>query len=60
VTSFKSTVTPSAIAAAPAATSAAVGSRRLAASQQPPATAKSGHFTHHAEAITKSAVRGHQ
>ena len=61
VMSFTSTVMPSATAAAPAAASAAVGStRRLAASQQPPATAKSGHFTHQAEATTRTAVSGCQ
>lgn len=52
---------PSATAAAPAAATAAVGSaRRFAASQQPPATAKSGHFTHQAEATTRTAVSGLQ
>jgi hypothetical protein len=56
-----STVRPSATAAAPAAASAAVGiKRRLAASQQPPVSAKRGHLTHHAEAITNTAVRGPQ
>ena len=57
---FTSTVTPSANAAAPEAASAAVGSRRRTASQQPPVTAKSGHLTHQAEAITKTAVSGPQ
>jgi hypothetical protein len=60
VIAFNTTVTPSAIAAAPAAAIAAVGSRRFAASQQPPAKAISGHLTHHAEASTKTAVSGPQ
>jgi hypothetical protein len=58
---FSSTVTPSAIAAATMAARAAVGStRRLAPSQQAPATAISGHLTHHADATTKTAVSGPQ
>jgi hypothetical protein len=57
---FSSTVKPSAIPAAAAAASAAAGSRRFAASQQPPVNANRGHLTHHAEAMTKSAVRGPQ
>jgi hypothetical protein len=61
VSCFISTVMPSAIAAAPVAAKAAVGSRRrLAASQQPPVSAKTGHLTHQAEAITKTAVSGPQ
>jgi hypothetical protein len=60
VTCFSTTVTPSATAAAPAAATAVVGNRRRQASQQPPAIAKSGHLTHHADAITKSTVRGPQ
>jgi hypothetical protein len=61
VTCFSSAARPSAISAAVAPRSAAVGShRRLAASQQPPAAAMSGHLTHHADAITKTAVRGPQ
>ena len=61
VTSFTSAARPSAIRAAVAPRSAAVGNhRRLAASQQPPAAAMSGHLTHHADAITKTAVRGPQ
>jgi hypothetical protein len=53
--------TLSAIAAAVAANSAAVGiSRLLVASQQAPATANSGHLTHQAEAITNAAVSGCQ
>jgi hypothetical protein len=60
VTCFSTTVTPSATAAAPVTATAVVGNRRRQASQQPPATAKSGHLTHHADAITKSTVRGPQ
>jgi hypothetical protein len=60
VTCFSKTVTPSASAAAPVTATAVVGSRRRQASQQPPAIAKSGHLTHHADAITKSTVRGPQ
>ena len=60
VTYFSNTVSPSAIAAAPEAAMAAVGSRRRAASQQPPVNAKSGHLTHQADATTKTAVRGPQ
>jgi hypothetical protein len=60
VTCFSTTVTPSAIAAAPEAANAVIGSRRRRASQQPPVTAKSGHLTHHADAITKTTVRGPQ
>ncbi len=52
---------PSAIVAANAAASAVVGITRLfAASQQPPAAAISGHFTHQAEARMKTAVAGPQ
>ncbi|HXV03370.1 MAG TPA: hypothetical protein VFP24_07345 [Gaiellaceae bacterium] len=60
VTCFSATVTPSATAAAAEAASAVVGSRRRKASQQPPVTAKSGHLTHHADAITKTTVSGVQ
>jgi hypothetical protein len=49
------------MAAAAAAANAAMGSsRRFAASQQPPVNAKSGHFTHHADASTNIAVAGPQ
>jgi hypothetical protein len=52
-------VMSSAAAPATAADTAAAGSNRLLlASQHAPAAAKSGHFTHHAETSTNTAVSG--
>jgi hypothetical protein len=59
--SFTSVTAKPADAAAHKAADIAVGSRRLDdASQTAPTTAKNGHFTHHADASTKNAVRGSQ
>jgi hypothetical protein len=61
VKSFMSTVIPSAAPTASVAQRAAVGSQaRLAASPIAPTTATRGHFTHQAEATTKTAVSGPQ